>query len=54
MRKAPYIKQAAEKNPETTQALILEVLLDIRQMLEKQNEMLRRGISVKSKERNNK
>lgn len=49
MRKSTYIKQAAIKNPATTENLILEVLLDLRQILEKQNEMLRR-IAVKTKE----
>jgi hypothetical protein len=47
VRKAEYIKQAAQNKKGAKLDLVLEVLLDIRELLKKQNEMLRRGMVTK-------
>jgi hypothetical protein len=43
MRKFNDIKTAAKNEKNDKMGLILEVLLDIRELLKKQNEMIRRG-----------
>ncbi|MHA2279321.1 MAG: hypothetical protein ACXAC5_00310 [Promethearchaeota archaeon] len=43
MRKRAFIKEAAKKESNSKIELALEVLLDIRELLLKQNEMIRRG-----------
>lgn len=44
MRKKQYIKSAAQKADSLKMMeLILEVLLDVRDMIEKQNELIRRS-----------
>ncbi len=43
MRKANHVKSAAKNEKNNKLDLILEVLLDIRDLLHKQNELMRRG-----------
>ena len=44
MRKSTHIKAAAKEAPEEKiSQLILDVLLDIRELLKKQNEMMRKN-----------